>query len=74
MKKYICTPLLNSVMYAHLSLFERKQIYVINGPLPNFNEPCINCMDCFTKTLLSRHMCVFKKKQVISRVLVHLLK
>ena len=28
-----CTPLLNPVMHAHLSLFESRQIYVIKGPL-----------------------------------------
>ena len=32
-EKIIYTPLLNPVMYAHLSLFESKQIYVIKGPL-----------------------------------------
>ena len=34
--KIICTPLLNPVMHAHLSLLEYKQICVIKGPLFQF--------------------------------------
>ena len=62
MKKYICTPLLNFVMYAHLSLFERKQIYVINGPL----FPILMNTALIVWIVLQKHyfhgICAFLKK------------
>ena len=78
-EKIICTPLLNPVMYEHLSLFESKQVYVINRPLFPIlkrstsikkNNPAL-----VVSIVLQKHyfygICVFsKKKQIISRVLV----
>ena len=70
-------------MYAHLSLFESKQIYAINGPLfpilkrstsIHNNNPAL-----VVSIVLQKHyfhgICAFsKKKQLILRVLVRSLK
>ena len=81
-EKLICTPMLNPVMYARLSLFVSKPIYVINGPLfpilkrstsTHKNNPALVV---HVSIVLQKHyfhgICAFSKKikQLISRVLV----
>ena len=71
-EKIICTPLLNPVMYAHLSLFESKEIYVIKGPLfPRLKRSTSihkNNPELVVSIVLQKHyfhgICVFLKKTV----------
>ena len=69
--KNICTlALLNPVLYAHVSLFERKQIYVIKGPLCSILKRLTsinkNIPALIISIVLQKHychgICAFSKK------------